>query len=316
MTIKVVFFASPEIALPSLSALLDSEDFEVKALVTQPPRPSKRGNKILDSAVKKLAVSRSIEVLEPVKIAKEPDIIKKLSSYEADFFVTFAFGQILSQEILDIPKFHTINLHASLLPKYRGANPICACLLSGDEATGVSTMVTVLELDAGDICLTEEISLGRYTDYPQLARKISEISPDLILKTLKGLYEGSIKPYAQDSSAVSFTRKLTKADKNLSFENSVNSLHNKVRALCEINTCNFNFNGKIVQVLKTDFDENFDAPENKKCGEVVFVNKQGIGVKCGDGILVITEVKPEGKAKMPAYAWSLGSKIKTGDFIG
>ncbi len=165
MSIKVVFFGSPDIAIPSFEALLSLEEFEVKALVTQPPKPSKRGKKIVDSNIKKAALSAGIDVLEPVKLSKEPEIIEKLKSYNADFFVTFAFGQILSQEVLDIPKFHTINLHASLLPKYRGANPICAALMSGDEVTGITTMITVLELDAGDICLTDKIQLDFDTDF-------------------------------------------------------------------------------------------------------------------------------------------------------
>lgn len=315
MTIKLIFFASPDIAVPSFEKLINSSDFEVLALVTQPPKPANRGKKIHVSEVKKLAIDNNIDVLEPVKLAKEPDMIEKLKSYGCDFFVTFAFGQILSQEVLDIPKFHTINLHASLLPKYRGANPICAALLSGDEFTGITTMLTVLELDAGDICLQERIELVSGMDFPALAREIAEKSPDLIIKTLKGLYENTIKPLPQDVSCVSFTKKITKNDKGLSFENPVNALHNKVRAFCGVNTCHFLFNNKIVKVLKTDFCNNSNC-ENFKCGEVISVNKDGISVKCTDGALLIKSVKPEGKGEMAAYAWSLGSKIKTGDVIG
>lgn len=315
MPIKLVFFASPDIAVPSFEKLINSNDFEVKALVTQPPRPAKRGKKILDSNVKKLALAHNIDVLEPGKISKDKDIIEKLKSYNVDFFVTFAFGQILSQEVLDIPKFSTINLHASLLPKYRGANPICAALLSGDLVSGITTMVTVLELDAGDICLTEQILNVDKMDYPTLTREIAEKSPDLIIKTLKGLYENSIKPYPQGDLNVSFTKKVKKEDKELNFDNPVNSIYNKVRAFCEVNTCHFLYNDKIVKVLKTDFCD-FNGCENFKAGEVISVEKQGITVKCTDGAILIKTVKPEGKGEMPAYDWSLGSKIKSGDIIG
>ena len=315
MTISLIFFASPDIALPSFKKLIESPDFEVKALVTQPPKPAKRGKKIQDSSVKKLAVAHGIDVLEPVKIAKEPDIIEKLKSYSVDFFVTFAFGQILSQEVLDIPKFQTINLHASLLPKYRGANPICAALLSGDSVSGITTMVTVLELDAGDICLTEKISDVDKMDFPCLSREIAEKSPDLILKTLKGLYDKTLNPSPQGNCGVTFTKKLQKSDKELHFKNPANVLHNKVRALCGVNTCHFLYNSKIIKVLKTDFCD-FSDCENFEPGEVISVEKQGIAVKCADGAILLKTVKPEGKPEMPAYAWSLGSKIKTGDVIG
>jgi len=313
--IKVVFFGSPDIAVPSFERLLSSDEFDVKALVTQPPRPSKRGKKITDSNIKKAALAAGVEVLEPVKLSKEPEIIEKLKAYETDFFVTFAFGQILSQEVLDIPKFHTVNLHASLLPKYRGANPICAALMSGDEVTGITTMITVLELDAGDICLSENIKLDFDTDFVELSNKIAEKSPDLIIKTLKGLYEGSIKPYPQDRNNVTFTKKMKKEDKELSFEAVKCDVHNKVRALCGVNTCHFIHNNKIVKVLKTDFCDSVECG-NFKCGEVISVSKEGIAVKCLDGAIMIKAVKPEGKGEMTAYAWSLGSKIKCGDKIG
>ena len=315
VAIKVVFFASPDIALPSFEKLLKSSEFELKALVTQPPKPAKRGKKIIDSNIKKLALEYGIEVLEPCKLSKEPDIISKLKSYEADFFVTFAFGQILSQEVLDIPKFHTINLHASLLPKYRGANPICTALLSGDEYTGITTMITVLELDAGDICLTERIELDNNTDFLCLTNEIAQKSPDLIIQTLKGLYENTLKPSPQDHSCATFTKKLQKADKELNFENSVCTLHNKVRALKGVNTCHFLYNNKIVKVLKTNFCDSTNC-ENYAPGEIISVEKCGMTVKCADGAILIETVKPEGKGEMPAYSWSLGSKIKCGEKIG
>ncbi len=313
--IKVVFFGSPDIAVPSFEKLIGSDEFEVKALVTQPPKPSKRGKKITDSNIKKTALKAGIDVLEPCKLSKEPEIIEKLKSYGADFFVTFAFGQILSQDVLDIPKFHTVNLHASLLPKYRGSNPICAALLSGDIETGITTMITVLELDAGDICLYEKIPLDLNTDFTWLSNKIAEKSPDLIIKTLKGLYEGTIKPCAQKGCEATFTKKLKKEDKELSFEYLPSYVHNKVRAFCGVNTCHFLYNDKIVKVLKTEICPN-DACSGFKFGEVISVSKEGICVRCMDGAIMIKTVKPEGKAEMDAYAWSLGSKIKKGDIIG
>lgn len=310
--ISVIFFGTPDIALNSFKSLIEDSDFEVKALVTQPQRPSGRGKKIKDSKIKLEAIQNNIPVFEPYKISKEPEIINELKDLNPDFFVTFAFGQILSQEVLDIPKYETINLHASLLPKYRGANPICECLLNGDNITGVSTMITVLALDAGDICLTEEIKLESDTNFEELSKKISDISPNLIKRTLKGLYSKTITPKCQNEACVTFTKKLTKEDKNLDFNMDAKKIHNKVRALCGINTTHFICDGKFIKVFKTEF---------KKCdlkcssGEVLDISKEGILVGCKCDAVLIKEVKPEGKNLMKAYDWTLGSKLKKGDII-
>ena len=203
--ISLVFFATPDIALNSFQSLINDDDFEVKALVTQPAKPNGRGKKVVDSNIKKEAIKHNIPVFEPYRISKEEEMIESIKAFNPDFFVTFAFGQILSQKVLDIPKFETINLHASLLPKYRGANPICECLLNGEEKTGVTTMITVLALDAGDICLTEEILLNKDTNYDTLSKEISLISPDLIKKTLKGLYDKTLVPKKQAECDATYT---------------------------------------------------------------------------------------------------------------
>ena len=157
--ISIVFFGTPDIGLPSLEHFYNSERFEVKAVVTQPDKPSGRGQKLVPSPIKKFAAERGIPVFQPKVIRKEPDIIENLKAIKPDFFVTFAFGQILSQEVLDIPKYETINLHVSLLPKYRGANPIQRAIINGETETGICTMITELGLDCGDICLKEPIAI-------------------------------------------------------------------------------------------------------------------------------------------------------------
>ncbi len=310
--INVVFFATPDIALNSFKSLLDDNAFNVSALVTQPARPKGRGKKIIDSPIKKEAIERNIPVFEPVKVSKDDEVLEKIKSLNPDFFVTFAFGQILSQKVLDIPKFYTINLHASLLPKYRGANPICECLLRGDDKTGVTTMITVLELDAGDICLTKEIKLDEQTDYPILCDKISNISPSLIKETLIGLYEHKIQPVKQNACEATFTKKMTNDDKILNFNCPSSVIHNKIRAYCGINTTHFQFNGKLIKVLKSKSVE-CDLP--KEAGEVLNISKQGILIGCSTNAVLITKVKPEGKKEMSAYDWSLGAKINKGDVI-
>src|SRR5574344_3056272 len=192
--IKVVFFATPDIEIKSLDLLQNSSEFDVQAIVCQPDRPSGRGHKILPPPVKSYAIEHKIEVLQPKSIRKEPDIINRLKELAPDFFVTFAFGQILSQEVLDIPKFETINLHASLLPKYRGANPIQRALINGESETGICTMITEEGLDCGDVCLCEKIEIDEKMNFERLYDLIAEKSPKLLEKTLLDLYEGTMNP--------------------------------------------------------------------------------------------------------------------------
>ena len=170
--IKIVFFGTPKIALKSLEYLYNSNKTEVLAVVTQPDKPAGRGHKISMSPVKEFALEHNLPVFQPKSIRKEPEIIEQLKKLEPDFFVTFAFGQILSQEVLDIPKFETINLHASLLPKYRGANPIQRAIINGDKETGICTMITELGLDCGDVCLREVIKISDDMNCMDLFEKI------------------------------------------------------------------------------------------------------------------------------------------------
>lgn len=309
---KIVFFATPDIAIESFEYFIKSDDYEVCALVTQPPKPSNRGKKIVERRIKTIARENSIDVFEPQKISKEPEIIEKLKQYECDFFITFAFGQILSQEVIDIPKYGTINLHASLLPLYRGANPICEAILNGETKTGITTMKTALELDAGDICLQQEIDLDEEINTPELMQKISNMSPKLLDETLKGLYSGKLTPRKQEHTKATFTKKIKKEDKNINWEQGAKKIHDKIRAMHTINTNHTKFNSKLVKILKT---KPVKCSQGKKCGEVISIDKNGICVCCGEDALLLVSVKPEGKGEMSAYNWSLGAKIKTGDIF-
>ena len=306
--IKIIFFATPQIALASFKALIDDPNFEVAALVTQEPKPSGRGKKVVHSVLAEFAHGVGIKTYEPFKIAQEPAIIEELRKIEADFFVTFAFGQILSQEILDIPKCGTVNLHASLLPKYRGANPIREALLRGDKKTGITTMLTVLELDAGDICLQKEIELDENMTSVELTEKIAALSPALIKETLLGLKCGKVKPIAQNHNEATHTRKTKKEEKIIDWSESAETIHNKIRALVDNFACQTTFGGKIIKLIKT---LKYDA--KGEAGAIIEVSKKGVVVGTGKGALLIETVKPEGKGEMPAYNWSLGARIEKGD---
>ena len=181
--INIVFFGTPAIALKSLEYLYNSDKINVLAVVTQPDKPAGRGHKISMSVIKQFALEHNLPVFQPKSIRKEPEIQEELKKLNPDFFVTFAFGQILSQEVLDIPKYETINLHASLLPRYRGANPIQRAIINGDKETGVCTMITELGLDCGDVCLREKFEIPNDMNCVDLFEKISEVSPKLLRLT-------------------------------------------------------------------------------------------------------------------------------------
>ena len=304
---KIVFFATPDITLESFKYFIDSPDYDVLALVTQKAKAANRGKKIIERNITKIAKENSIPVFEPDKISKEPEIIENLKSLEPDFFITFAFGQILSQEVIDIPKFATINLHASLLPEYRGANPIAQSIIEGKKYTGITTMKTVLELDAGDICLQEKIEITEDMNVIELMEEISKISPKLLDKTLKGLYSGELKSIPQEHGKATFTKKLKKEEKEIDWQMNAQDLHNKIRGMYLINTNHTTFDGKIIKVLKTKV-----VGKQGNCGEVLAIEKDGITVGCSSNAIKLIKVKPEGKGEMDASAFANGARIKIG----
>ncbi len=307
--IKLVFLATPDIALESFKFFINSADYEVLALVTQKAKAQNRGKKIVERNITKVAKENNIPVFEPDKISKEPDVINSLKALNADFFVTFAYGQILSQEVIDIPKFNTINLHASLLPKYRGANPIAQSIIDGCDYTGITTMKTVLELDAGDICLQEKIKITENMNVIELMEEISALSPALLDKTLKGLYDGTLQSIKQDETKATFTKKLKKEEKQIDWNMSNVALHNKIRGMYKLNTNHTSFNGKLIQIIETSLAQ----ANSGKAGEIVEIKKDGIVVKCAEGAIKISILKPEGKGQMPAYNWVNGARVKVGD---
>ncbi len=301
--IDVVFFGTPAIALKSLEYLYNSDKFNVKAVVTQPDKPAGRGHKLTMPPIKQFALANDIPVFQPFSLRKQPEIIDELKKLKPDFFVTFAFGQILSQEVLDIPKYSTINLHASLLPKYRGANPIQRAIINGDKETGICTMVTELGLDCGDICLVEKINIDDDMNCVDLFEIIADKSPELLEKTLTGIKENSIIPVRQCEDDVCIASKLSKEETLIDWKKSAAEIHNLVRGIYKFPCAYFVHNGKIIKVLKTKV-----LHKKGNCGEFMCVSKDGIEVGCGQDCILLVTVKPEGKGEMPAKDWYNGLK--------
>ncbi len=301
--IRIVFFGTPYIALNSLEYLYNSDKIEVAAVVTQPDKPSGRGQKLNMPPVKEFALRHNIPVFQPKSIKREHAIQEQLKKLTPDFFVTFAFGQILSQEVLDIPKYETINLHASLLPKYRGANPIQRAIINGESETGICTMITELGLDCGDICKRVIIPISEEMNCQELYEEISEKSPKLIEETLVGIANGTINPEPQCEEGICLANKLEKAETEIMFDKPAREIHNLVRGVYKSPSAYFIHNGKIIKVLQTRVCEGSGTP-----GEFVDITKDGIKVACGKDCLMLIKLKPEGKGEMHARDWFNGIK--------
>ncbi len=301
--IKIVFFGTPDIGLKSLEYLYNSDKIDVLAVVTQPDKPAGRGHKLQMSPIKKFAVEKNIPVFQPKSIRKEFDIQEELKKLEPDFFVTFAFGQILSQEVLDIPKYETINLHASLLPRYRGANPIQRAIINGDKKTGICTMITELGLDCGDICQKLVIPISDTMNCEELWNEIAEKSPKMIEETLEGLQNKTLTPQKQCEDGVCMANKLTKEECLIDWTKTNIEIHNLIRGICRCPSAYFLFNEKIIKVIESEAVDG-----SGEVGKIVNHSKEGVDIACGKGLLRLIKVKPEGKGEMFAKDWYNGVK--------
>lgn len=301
--IKIVFFGTPDIGLKSLEYLYNSDKIDVLAVVTQPDKPAGRGHKLQMSPIKKFAVEKNIPVFQPKSIRKEFDIQEELKKLEPDFFVTFAFGQILSQEVLDIPKYETINLHASLLPRYRGANPIQRAIINGDKETGICTMITELGLDCGDICQKLVIPISDTMNCEELWNEIAEKSPKMIEDTLEGLQNKTLTPQKQCEDGVCMANKLTKEECLIDWTKTNTEIHNLIRGICRCPSAYFLFNEKIIKVIESEAVDG-----SGEVGKIVNHSKEGVNIACGKGLLRLIKVKPEGKGEMFAKDWYNGVK--------
>ena len=301
--IKIVFFGTPDIGLKSLEYLYNSDKIDVLAVVTQPDKPAGRGHKLQMSPIKKFAVEKNIPVFQPKSIRKEFDIQEELKKLEPDFFVTFAFGQILSQEVLDIPKYETINLHASLLPRYRGANPIQRAIINGDKETGICTMITELGLDCGDICQKLVIPISDTMNCEELWNEIAEKSPKMIEETLERLKNKTLTPQKQCEDGVCMANKLTKEECLIYWTKTNIEIHNLIRGICRCPSAYFLFNEKIIKVIESEAVDG-----SGEVGKIVNHSKEGVDIACGKGLLRLIKVKPEGKGEMFAKDWYNGVK--------
>lgn len=296
---KIIFMGTPEFAVPSLSALFENE--EIICVVTQPDRPRGRGQKLLPSPVKIFAEEKNIPILQPQKV-KTPEVVAKLAALQADLIVVVAFGQILSQEILDLPKFGCINVHASLLPKYRGAAPIEWAMINGEKITGITTMQMNAGLDTGDILLKSEVKIPDDMILPELREKLMTAGAETLLKTLEKLHAGELQPIKQDDSLSNYAPMLKKDTGFIDWNKSALEIHNLVRGL--YGGAYAFMNGQKIKIWRTKIhgeDLNY-AP-----GKMDISDKK-ILIGTGKGTLEILEMQAPNEKKVDAEIITAGLK--------
>ena len=326
---KIVFMGTPDFARGVLEALVKSQEHEITAVVTQPDKPKGRSKTPVACPVKEYALSCGIPVLSPDRIRNEEEIAK-LKHYEADIYVVAAFGQILPKEVLSIPRFGCINVHASLLPHLRGAAPIQWAIALGDKITGVTIMQMDEGLDTGDIITQSEVAISKEETGESLFDKLMLEGAKLLLATLPDIEAGNAAKTPQDEAASSYAKMIRKDDGFIDFELSAESIDCRVRAFTPWPGGYTYLNGKMLKIKKcrvvSDSDiagcaENAETTgagcDNKITpGTVVAVTKDEIFVKCGESILAIYELQAEGKRIMSVHDFLLGKPIKPGLRLG
>ena len=301
---NIIYMGTPDFAVPALEKLAKS-NHTVQAVFTQPDKP--RGRKMIMTPpdVKVCAEKLEIPVYQPtsMKTAESLEIIKK---YNPDVIVVAAYGQILPKAVLDAPKYGCVNIHGSLLPKYRGASPIQQSVLNGDKVTGITTMLMDVGLDTGDILLTSETEIGENETSGELFDRLALLGGDLILETLTALENGTVIPKKQDESLASHTTKIDKSLCPIDFTKTAQEVHNQVRGLYPWPVATAKISGKNVKVHSTKISD-----KSGKAGTIISVRP--LIIACAEKSIEIIELQPEGKKKMTAEAFTAGHKLEAGD---
>jgi methionyl-tRNA formyltransferase len=306
---NIIFFGSDDFAATNLEELIQSQH-KVIGCVTQPDTRQGRGLKVAISPIKILSETHNIDCIQPEKL-KDPSVVAWLKDKKADLFVVVAYGRLLSQEILDIPKLFCVNVHGSLLPQYRGAAPINWAILNGDNVTGVTVQKMALALDAGDIIAQEKMDLSNDMTADVLRPSMASVGAKLLVKTLDTIALGKHSFTPQDNSNVTYAPKLTKEMGEIVWKDAAQVIYNQIRGLKPWPGTYTFYQGKMLKII------NATACNGKgKPGEVIAVDKKGICVACGHDALLITDVHPEAGKIMSASSFTAGYKLISGSVLG
>ena len=305
---RIVFMGTPEFAVPSLRALCE-HGYEVVGVFTQPDRPKGRGNKLTPSPVKEYALAQGIPVFQPEKIRR--DGVDDLRALAPDLCVTAAFGQILSQEILDIPPMGSVNVHASLLPRHRGSAPINWAILQGDRQAGVTTMMMARGIDTGDMLLKAATDILPGETAGELTLRLSEIGASLLLETLQGMTDGSVKPIPQDEAQMTYDPMLTKQMGIIDWSESAEAIVNRIHGLNPWPGCSTAIQGGRLKLLRAKTACGSGAP-----GEILSADvKAGLVIACGSGAAEIVQLQAPGGKPMNARDYLRGHALAVGTVL-
>jgi methionyl-tRNA formyltransferase len=305
---RIVYFGTAEFAVPTLQKLLDAPDMTVVGVVTQPDRPQGRGQKLTPPPVKVLAVAAGLPIFQPERLRKSPEILAELAALEADFFVVAAYGQILPQAVLDMPKFGCINVHGSLLPKYRGAAPIQWAIYHGETETGITTMLMDAGLDTGAMLLKASLPIANDTNSEQLIQDLSRVGADLLLETLYKFAQ--IIPEPQDNDQSSHAPLIDKQSYLIDWSQRAGQIQKQVRAFYPYT---FTFHkGNRLRVLASQVVEGIGKP-----GTVLRATKaEGVVIATGESALELTTVQPAGGKPISAWNYANGNHLAVGNSLG
>ena len=308
---KIIFMGTPDFSVGTLEALVEA-GHEVVLAVTQPDKPKGRGKEMQFTPVKECALKYNIPVFQPVKV-REPECIEELRKYEADIMVVVAFGQILPKEILEMTPYGCVNVHASLLPKYRGAAPIQWAIIDGEEVTGVTTMQMNEGLDTGDMLLKTIIPIEAKETGGSLFDKLAEAGAKLCVETLEGLQNKTITPEAQGETPTDYAKQIKKELGNINWTKPGVEIERLIRGLTPWPSAFTDWNGKVMKIWDAEIVE---GSSDKEPGTIVKVEKDAFYVQTGEGFLKVCELQIPGKKRMDAGAFLRGYQVQEGIVLG
>ncbi len=309
---QIIFMGNPDFAVPSLHRISESSH-KIIAVVSNPPKRIGRGNKIKETIVGITAKAMELPLLQPPKL-NDKHFLQYLSWMKPDIFVLVAY-KILSDRLLSIPKYGAINLHPSLLPKYRGAAPIQRTLINGDLQTAVTTIFLSKHIDSGNILLQETVGIKNEDNYGTLASRLGEIGADLVVETLDGIETNNLPGTPQDESKVTLAPKITSDDYKIDWTKQANEIHNLIRAFSpEPGAFTTAFNGKRMKIFSSSILDNLS--ENVNCGKIVICSKNQLAIQTGKGLLEVGEVQIEGKRRMKVEEFLRGTKLQINMMLG
>lgn len=303
---RIVFMGTPDFAAASLKKLID-EKYDIAAVFTQPDKPRDRGMKLSYSPVKELALENNIPVYQPTKL-RDGTATELIKSLRPDILVVVAYGRILPDDMLEVPKYGAINVHASLLPKYRGAAPIQWAVLNGDKITGVTTMYLASEMDTGDIIYTSETEIGEFETSGELFDRLMVMGAELLDRTLRDIEAGTAPRTQQDHSKASYVKMLDKSLSPIEWAKTPREIIKQIYGLQPWPVATAELDGKVFKIYSAEYTQ---TKTDKAPGSVVNAGKKGIEIACLDGeTLLITELQAAGKKRMKASDYLLGHPIK------